>query len=86
MLDFKRMLQFELNIGAKEKQYRLYGGIALIVISIFFAWIPVLLIGLIMVGTGYSGWCPVYSGLNKNTASADANAESASTTEDSEQA
>jgi|GEM_PF-161741 len=65
--DFKRMLKFELNIADKEKKYRLYAGIALIVISVFMADILFLVLGLILAGTGFSGWCPVYSGLNKNT-------------------
>lgn len=69
--DFKRMTKFEHNVGQKEKQYRLYGGAALIVISIFTAQIILLLAGLILVATGYTGWCPVYSGLNKNTCGAD---------------
>lgn len=65
--DFKRMMKFELNVGDKEKKYRLYGGAALIAISIFTAQIALLLIGLVLVATGFSGWCPVYSGLNKNS-------------------
>jgi hypothetical protein len=65
--DYKRMIKFEHNLGDKEKKYRLYGGAALIVISIFTATITLLLIGLILIATGYSGWCPVYSGLHKNT-------------------
>ncbi|WP_338040497.1 YgaP-like transmembrane domain [Methylocucumis oryzae] len=51
--DVKRMIQFEHNIGSKEKQYRLYGGIALIAVSIFTAWIPLLIIGLILTATGF---------------------------------
>ena len=65
--DFKRMLKFEHNVGEKEKKYRLYGGAALLVISVFTAEITLLIIGLVLVATGYSGWCPAYSGLNKNT-------------------
>jgi predicted DNA repair protein MutK len=67
--DYKRMIKFEHNIGCQEKQYRLYAGAAALVISIFvpFGNIPLLLIGLVLVATGYSGWCPVYSGLEKNT-------------------
>jgi len=67
--DYKRMMKFEHNVGEKEKKYRLYAGVALLVISIFTAKIALLLIGLVLVATGYSGWCPVYSGLDKNTAS-----------------
>ena len=69
--DFKRMMKFEHNVGQKEKKYRLYGGAALLLVSIFTAQIVLLLIGLVLVATGYSGWCPVYSGLGKNTCSAD---------------
>lgn len=65
--DFKRMMQFEHNVGEKEKKYRLYGGAALLLISVFTAEITLLLVGLALVATGYSGWCPVYSGLNKNS-------------------
>lgn len=67
--DFKRMLKFEHNVGEKEKKYRLYAGAALLVISLFVPGgeVLLLLVGLVLVATGYSGWCPVYSGLNKNT-------------------
>jgi hypothetical protein len=65
--DFKRMIKFEHNVGEKEKKYRLYGGAALIAISIFTASIALLLIGMVLVATGFSGFCPAYAGLNKNT-------------------
>jgi hypothetical protein len=65
--DFKRMIKFEHNVGEKEKKYRIYGGAALIAISIFTASIALLLIGLILVATGFSGFCPVNAGLNRNT-------------------
>ncbi len=65
--DFKRMMKFEHNVGDNEKKYRLYGGLALVAVSIFTAQIALLLIGLVLVATGFTGWCPVYSGLGKNT-------------------
>jgi len=65
--DFKRMLTFEHNVGAKEKQYRLYAGAAVAALSVFMGNIPLLVIGLVLIATGYSGWCPVYSGLHKST-------------------
>jgi hypothetical protein len=65
--DFKRMIKFEHNVGEKEKKYRLYGGAALIAISIFTASIALLLIGMALVATGFSGFCPGYAGLGKNT-------------------
>lgn len=69
--DFKRMTKFVHNVGEKEKKYRLYGGAALLVISIFTAQIILLLAGIVLVATGYSGWCPIYSGMDKNTCGAD---------------
>ncbi|WP_333875601.1 YgaP family membrane protein [Methylobacter sp.] len=81
--DFKRMLKFEHNVGEKEKKYRLYGGAALLVISLFIPGgeVLLLLVGLVLVATGYSGWCPVYSGLNKNTCEAVNDSTEADSTE-----
>ena len=75
--DYKRMIKFEHNVGEKEKKYRMYGGAALIAISIFTASIALLLIGLVLVATGYSGWCPAYSGFGKNTCETGGESESA---------
>jgi len=69
--NFKRMLKFEINIGTKEKKIRLYAGSALMFISLFIASVPLLLIGLVLVATGYSAWCPVYSGMEKSTVEAE---------------
>ncbi|MDD5266961.1 MAG: DUF2892 domain-containing protein [Methylococcales bacterium] len=69
--DFKRMIKFEHNVGEKEKKYRMYAGAALIAISIFTASIALLLIGIVLIGTGFSGFCPAYAGLNKNSCGAD---------------
>lgn len=79
--DFKRMLKFEHNVGEKEKKYRLYAGSALLVISLFIpsGEVLLLLVGLALVATGYSGWCPVYSGLNKNTCEAESGSETKDT-------
>lgn len=65
--DYKRMLKFEHNVGDKEKKIRMGVGAAMIVISLFMASIFLLIVGLILIATGYSGWCPAYSGLGKNT-------------------
>lgn len=65
--DYKRLIKFELNIAESEKKYRVIGGSALLLISVFTAKIILLLAGLILVATGYTGWCPVYSGFDKNT-------------------
>jgi hypothetical protein len=65
--DYKRLVKFELNISEQEKKYRVMGGAALLLISVFTAKIILLLVGLVLVATGYVGWCPAYSSLNKNT-------------------
>jgi hypothetical protein len=80
--DFKRMVKFEHNVGEKEKKYRLYGGASLIAISIFTASIALLLIGLVLVATGFTGFCPVYAGLNKNTCCAGDSHETSETPEE----
>ncbi len=76
--DYKRLIKFEHNIGEKEKKQRMAGGVALMIISIFTAKIALLLIGLILVATGYSGWCPAYSGFGKNTCGTGGEPESTS--------
>lgn len=78
--DYKRLVKFEHNLGAKDKKVRLYSGVVLLAVSLFTASVLMLLVGLVLVATSYSGWCPLYSGLNKNTApasetSADADAQ-----------
>ena len=75
--DFKRMLKFEHNVGCKDKKYRIYGGSAALALSVFTGSIALLTVGLILVATGFFGWCPVYSGMLKNTNVACNAAESA---------
>ena len=70
--DYKRLLKFEHNIGAKDKKVRLVSGIALLAVSLFTASILMLLVGLVLVGTSYFGWCPAYSGFGKSTLDTDA--------------
>lgn len=65
--DFKRMLKFEHNVGAKEAKIRMIAGVVALAISLPFAEVFLLLVGLALVATGYSGWCPAYSGMGKNT-------------------
>jgi Protein of unknown function (DUF2892) len=82
--DFKRMIKFEYNVGDKEKKYRLYGGAALIVLSIFTASIALLVIGMVLVATGFMGFCPVYAGLGKNTCCAGHGSETGDSAETSD--
>ncbi len=69
--DYKRMIKFEHNVGNNEKKIRLAAGAVLIFISLFLADIFLLILGLVLVATGYTGWCPAYSGFGRNTCSAD---------------
>ena len=82
--DVKRMVKFEHNIGVPEKKYRMIGGAALVLASLFTAKILLIVVGIILIGTAYSGWCPVYSGLNKSTLTPDTPATPESSTEESE--
>jgi hypothetical protein len=66
-VDFKRMMKIERNLSIKEKQYRLYGGIAMLVVSLFTASIPLLIFGVFCVVEFYLSWCPVCAGMNRNT-------------------
>jgi cadmium resistance protein CadD (predicted permease) len=68
--DYKRMFKYENNVGGKEKQYRIYGGSALVIISIFTASIFFLLVGSILIATGFFGFCPINAGLCRSTGDA----------------
>jgi hypothetical protein len=81
--DVTRMLKFEHNLSEKEKKYRMIGGAALIVISVVPASIPMILVGMIAVATGYSGWCPVCSGINRNTCDSGVKSSEVSDSKDS---
>ncbi len=65
--DYKRMLKFELNVGEKEKKYRMIAGSVALLVSLPLASVILLIVGVALIATGYSGWCPAYSGLDKNT-------------------
>jgi hypothetical protein len=65
--DFKRALQREFNVGAKEQRLRYGVGIGMLLISVFLANVPLLLIGVVLVATAKLQWCPVYSGMNKSS-------------------
>lgn len=84
--DYKRLIKFEHNIGAKDKKIRLYAGIALLAVSLFTASILMLLVGLVLVATSYFGWCPAYSGFNFNSCAAGEAAASAAAAAPAEEA
>ncbi|MCK9607413.1 MAG: DUF2892 domain-containing protein [Methylomonas sp.] len=70
--DYKRMIKFEHNVGAKDKKIRLISGVVLLAVSLFTASVILLLVGLVLVATSYFGWCPAYSGFGKNSLEAGA--------------
>jgi hypothetical protein len=65
--DFKRAMKREFNVGGKEQRIRYGVGIAALLVSVFLANIPLLLIGVVLVVTAKLQWCPAYSGLGKTT-------------------
>ena len=65
--DFKRALKKELNVGLKEQKIRFAAGSALLLLSVFLGNIPLLVLGAILVYTGFSRWCPVNSGLSRSS-------------------
>ena len=69
--DYKRLAKFELNVNDKEKKLRLIAGSLSILISLFLANILLLIIGLVLVASGYIGWCPAYSAIGRPVCSTD---------------
>lgn len=68
--DYKRLIKFEHNVGAKDKKIRLVSGVVLLAVSLFTASVLLLLVGMALVATSYFGWCPAYSGFGKSTRTA----------------
>ncbi len=65
--DYKRLTEFKVNVGEKDKNVRLIAGAILIFVSLFTAYISLLIVGLVLVATGYTRVCPAYSAMEKNT-------------------
>ncbi|MCI0668492.1 MAG: DUF2892 domain-containing protein [Methylococcaceae bacterium] len=65
--EFKTRFNLEKNVGREEQQRRYALGSIALLISVFTASVPLLLLGCILLGTAKMNWCPVWSGLGKNT-------------------
>ena len=65
--DFKKALKKEVNVGLKEQKIRYGAGSAVLLISVFLGNIALLLLCIVLVATGFTRWCPAYSGLNRTT-------------------
>ena len=75
--DVKRMIKFCHNVGLKDQKIRYITGCAAIFISVFKAWILLLLLGIILVGTAYLTWCPILSGFGRDSFAMDKKPEQA---------
>ena len=65
--DFNRMLKREINVGKKDQQLRLGAGVALLVVAWMIDTPLLMLLGIILVATAVTRWCPAYSGMGKST-------------------
>lgn len=65
--DFKKITSTAINVGEKDKKIRLIAGAVLIFASLFTASIILLLVGVMLVITGYTRVCPAYSVMEKDT-------------------
>jgi len=65
--NYKLLTNTEINVGEKDKKIRLIAGSILLFVSLFTASIILLLVGLMLVATGYTRVCPAYSAMGKST-------------------
>ncbi len=73
--DYKKLTNFEVNVGEKETKIRLIAGAVLLTASLFMANIILLILGLVLVATGYTRVCPAYSAMDKSTCETESSAE-----------
>ncbi len=65
--DFKRMLKYEYNVGDKDQKIRYGVGSLAILVSMFLGSVPLLLLGIALLVSGYTHFCPIYAGLGRTT-------------------
>jgi hypothetical protein len=65
--NYKLLTNTVINVGEKEKKIRLIAGSVLLFISLFTASIILLLVGLVLIATGYTRVCPAYSAMERST-------------------
>lgn len=73
--DYKRLTNTVINVGEKEKKIRLIAGAVSLFISLFTASIILLVIGVMLIATGYTRICPAYSAMGKSTCETETEAE-----------
>lgn len=69
--DMSQVFHFEHNLGENSKKNRYLLASAILIVAVFTGSWLLLLSSLLVAATAYSGWCPVFSGLGKNTATSD---------------
>lgn len=69
--DIARATHYERNLGQNSQKNRYLAGGIIMLFGVFYGYLSVLLLGLLIIGTAYLTWCPVLSGLGKNTTSSD---------------
>lgn len=69
--DFKRMLKYTYNVGDRDQKIRYGVGVFSILVSLFLGSVPLLLLGIALLVSGYTHFCPIYAGLGKTTACCD---------------
>ena len=65
--DYKRLTEFKVNVGEKEKKIRMIAGGIIFAASLFMGSILMLIVGVALIATGYTAVCPAYSAMDKNT-------------------
>ncbi len=66
--DFKRMFKYEYNVGDQDQKIRYGVGSFAILVSLFLGSVPLLLLGIALLVSGYTHFCPIYAGLGRTTA------------------
>lgn len=69
--DYKRLIKLEVNVGEKEKKMRLIAGSVLLFVSLFTARIVLLIVGVMLVASGYTKMCPLNSAFHRNSCKSD---------------
>ncbi len=65
--DLKRMFRYERNVGNQDRKIRYGAGILSILVSIFLGSIPLLLLGIALLASGYTRFCPAYAAMGRST-------------------
>lgn len=65
--DYKKMLKKECNVGLQDQKIRYIVAAVALIASALTGSILLLLVGGGLAASGFTRWCPVYSGLSRST-------------------